>query len=119
MVIAGNHDMTFDLEFIKQKRKTWMWELTRENYESRLEAYGVDSVHDLMTNCTNLQDSLIEIDGIKIFGSPWYNDMSFSEKVQLFYGTSELQNKCKSRYFDPVQNLIEYKCYGLHSLSYL
>lgn len=48
-----------------------MWELTKENYEDRLAAYGVETVHDLMTNCTYLQDSLIEIDGIKIFGSPW------------------------------------------------
>ena len=71
VVIAGNHDMTFDLDFIQGKRKTWMWELTEGNYESRLDAYGVKTVHDLMTNCTYLQDSLIEIDGIKIFGSPW------------------------------------------------
>ena len=70
-MIAGNHDMTFDLDFIKRKRRTWMWELTKENYEDRLTAYGVESVHDLLTNCVYLQDSLVEIDGIKIYGSPW------------------------------------------------
>ena len=70
-MIAGNHDMTFDLDFIKRKRKTWMWELTKENYEDRLAGFGVDSVHDLLTNCVYLQDSFIEIDGIKIYGSPW------------------------------------------------
>ena len=77
MVIAGNHDMTFDLDFIKLKRRTWVWELTKENYEDRLEAYGVKTVHDMLTNCTYLQDSLIEIDGIKIYGSPWYVDLNF------------------------------------------
>ena len=52
-----------------------MWELTKENYEDRLAAFGVNSVHDLLTNCVYLQDSLIEIDGIKIYGSPWYDNL--------------------------------------------
>ena len=71
VVIAGNHDTSFDLDLIKHKRKSWQWQLTKENYEDRLALYGVDSVHGLLTNCVYLQDSLIEIDGVKIYGSPW------------------------------------------------
>ena len=84
VVIAGNHDTSFDLDLIKHKRKSWQWQLTKENYEDRLAVYGVDSVHGLLTNCVYLQDSLIEIDGVKIYGSPWLVYKPCSEKTCLW-----------------------------------
>jgi len=45
IVIAGNHDWCFE----RQPNKT----------------------QAILTNCTYLQDSSVEIDGLKFFGSPW------------------------------------------------
>ena len=57
VTIAGNHDFCF--EKMRQRSK------------------------DLLTNCTYLHDSEIEIDGIKIYGSPWqpeFFDWAFNLK---------------------------------------
>ena len=53
VVIAGNHDKTFDATF------------ENNNEESAKE------VQDMLTNATYLQDTLIELNNLKIFGSPW------------------------------------------------
>jgi Icc-related predicted phosphoesterase len=49
VVIAGNHELTFDPEHKK---------------------YISDTKH-LLTNCRYLEHEVIEINGFKIFGSPW------------------------------------------------
>ena len=71
VVIAGNHDMTFDLGFLHRTWSGSLWKLANYNYQSRLQAFGSKTVHDMMTNCIYLQDSMVEIYGVKIYGSPW------------------------------------------------
>jgi predicted phosphohydrolase len=59
VVIAGNHDMTFDTDnFVNLNPHHG------ENVDSR-------ATKALLTNCTYLEDSGIEILGYRIWGSPW------------------------------------------------
>lgn len=56
VVICGNHDFCFE----------------QENKKSR----------KIMTNCTYLQDEFIEIEGLKIYGSPqtpWFHNWAFNQ----------------------------------------
>ncbi|CAH2011797.1 unnamed protein product [Acanthoscelides obtectus] len=56
IVIAGNHDHTFDISFMEQ--------------DIFLDE-GTTNVQQYLTNCIYLQDSSREIHGIKIYGTPW------------------------------------------------
>jgi Icc-related predicted phosphoesterase len=51
VVIAGNHDATFDTKFASEQ--------------------DVAKTKAMLTNCIYLQDSFVELYGIKIYGSPW------------------------------------------------
>lgn len=51
IVIAGNHDCSFDKSFAS--------------------AEEVEKARSLLTNCIYLQDSSVELCGIKLYGSPW------------------------------------------------
>nr|CCA19296.1 calcineurinlike phosphoesterase putative [Albugo laibachii Nc14] len=61
IVIAGNHDSTFDSAF----------------YAQNWQKYGHAVQHDpaqvraLLTNALYLEDQAVMIDGFKVFGSPW------------------------------------------------
>lgn len=59
IVIAGNHEETFD-----------------ENCE-RLSRFctvdiSTEKIKSLLTDCIYLQDSSVELFGIKFYGAPWY-----------------------------------------------
>lgn len=47
----------------------------RENVQ-KLREFGVETVQELMSNCTYLEDSGVELYGIKIYGSPWFVSLS-------------------------------------------
>ncbi|WKY10275.1 hypothetical protein Q1695_002542 [Nippostrongylus brasiliensis] len=60
LIIAGNHDLGFDDE---------------EDLSERLPRYkdqGTPKGYNLLTNATYLQDSGVEIDGVKFYGSSWH-----------------------------------------------
>ena len=61
VVIAGNHDLSFDLETFDSTYPR----LGRGNLEMQRNA------KQKLTNCIYLEDSAVEIFGIKIWGSPW------------------------------------------------
>ena len=65
IVIAGNHDWTFSTQ-----------------HNSSIEA---------LSNATYLQDSCVEIDGIKIYGTPW--QPAFNKWAFNLYTSDELQKK--------------------------
>ena len=74
IVIAGNHDLTFDDNLVQNRR-----EYLRRNFrvheaqlEDVLEEFGVSSVKELLTNCVYLEDETVDVCGIKVYGSPWY-----------------------------------------------
>ena len=61
IVIAGNHDLTFDLESYPQ-----LWK--RFHHTHMLDAARIKGS---LSNCTYLQDEECEVEGIRIYGSPW------------------------------------------------
>lgn len=68
VVIAGNHELTFDKDF--------MAELVKQDYYrfpsvSKLRTEDFDDVQSLLTNCVYLQDSEVTIKGFRIYGTPW------------------------------------------------
>ena len=74
IVIAGNHDLTFDDNLVQNRR-----DYLRRNFrvheaqlEDVLNEYGVSSVKELLTNCVYLEDEAVDVCGIKVYGSPWY-----------------------------------------------
>lgn len=67
IVIAGNHDITFDEEMLQTDINLRRFGLDVEKVKSE----GVSSIKDLLTNCVYLEDAGVELYGIKIYGSPW------------------------------------------------
>ncbi|KAI5105476.1 metallophosphoesterase domain containing 2b [Silurus meridionalis] len=68
VVIAGNHELTFDKDF--------MADLVKQDYYrfpsvSKLRPEDFDNVQSLLTNCIYLQDSEVTIKGFRIYGTPW------------------------------------------------
>ncbi|KAI4537354.1 hypothetical protein MG293_012217 [Ovis ammon polii] len=69
IVIAGNHELTFDKEF--------MADLVKQDYYrfpsvSKLKPEDFDNVQSLLTNSIYLQDSEVTVKGFRIYGAPWY-----------------------------------------------
>ena len=68
LVIAGNHEVSFDgirHGLSGAAAKLYFW---KSPFKYTPEA---SNMKDLLTNCTYLEDSSIELYGIKIYGSPW------------------------------------------------
>uniref|UniRef100_A0A8C2AA77 Metallophosphoesterase domain containing 1 n=1 Tax=Cyprinus carpio TaxID=7962 RepID=A0A8C2AA77_CYPCA len=68
IVIAGNHELTFDQEF--------MADLIKQDFyyfpsASKLKPENYENVQSLLTNCIYLQDSDVTVRGFRIYGSPW------------------------------------------------
>lgn len=83
MVIAGNHELSFDEQFADKFKNNL---LARQNAHELLlgdvpnygntrdnifDAVNTENIRKLFTNCVYLEDSGIEIYGIKLWGSPW------------------------------------------------
>lgn len=69
IVIAGNHELTFDQEF--------MADLIKQDFyyfpsASKLKPENYENVQSLLTNCIYLQDSEVTVRGFRIYGSPWW-----------------------------------------------
>ncbi|XP_052799897.1 metallophosphoesterase MPPED2-like isoform X2 [Mya arenaria] len=72
IVIAGNHDMTFDSEFMANKHKSRFFTFdSNDSYQQDLAKYGVKHIQNMLSNCTYIEDSMVQIYGINIYGSPW------------------------------------------------
>ncbi|KAG9346926.1 hypothetical protein JZ751_005853 [Albula glossodonta] len=68
IVIAGNHELTFDQEF--------MADLVKQDFyyfpsASKLKPESYENVRSLLTNCIYLQDSEVTVRGLRIYGTPW------------------------------------------------
>lgn len=78
VVIAGNHDLTFDKSMDGQLGR---WRVKLEKVKEFLKESGVTEVKDLLTNCIYLEDSMVTLYGINIYGSPWqpwFGDWGFN-----------------------------------------
>ncbi|XP_044763145.1 UPF0046 protein C25E10.12 [Coccinella septempunctata] len=81
IVIAGNHELSFDETFSDLFRKKIALHLGSDDGEQVLnygntkddivDAVNEDNIRQHLSNCTYLEDSGIELYGIKIYGSPW------------------------------------------------
>lgn len=80
IVIAGNHELSFDKEFTERFRKNLSHNQEQNekdvlNYgsaeEDIVKAVNVQNIRQYLTNCNYLEDSEINIYGIKIYGTPW------------------------------------------------
>lgn len=73
IVIAGNHDLTFDDDLVQNRRDYLRknFGISEKGFEQQLEEYGVKNVKELLTNCVYLEDAGIDICGVHIYGSPW------------------------------------------------
>jgi len=60
VVIAGNHDVTFDIPFYNRKWQSY----TNKKLDPM-------AVKNSLTNCIYLEDSEITVCGFRIYGSPW------------------------------------------------
>ena len=73
VVIAGNHDLSFDTDFLKeggQLRRFGMWPDDIDDY---MTSKNITRMADVLTNCTAyLEDTETTIYGIRIYGSPWF-----------------------------------------------
>lgn len=67
MVIAGNHDLTFDLENYETLCKNF----AHHGHRSPLDAKKCRSILLDAGVCTYLEDSEVTIEGYRIYGSPW------------------------------------------------
>jgi Icc-related predicted phosphoesterase len=61
IVIAGNHDLTFDLENQNSLKNNFY----------NLVGVDAEKVKGLLKDCTYLEDSECYISGYKVYGSPW------------------------------------------------
>jgi len=59
IVIAGNHDITFEEDY---------YDLKWQRFHQIKEQTGVKN---LLKNCIYLEDDMIDVEGIKIWGGPW------------------------------------------------
>ncbi|XP_063422827.1 metallophosphoesterase MPPED2-like [Mytilus trossulus] len=78
VLIAGNHDLTFD---DSMEEKLNRWHIKKEKVKEFLEKNGVKKVKELLTDCVYLEDSMVTLYGINIYGSPWqpwFGDWGFN-----------------------------------------
>lgn len=81
IVICGNHELSFDKTFADGFRNTISTRHTG-TFDDEIPNYGktTDNIGDAvntqdikqyLTNCIYLEDSAVDICGIKIYGTPW------------------------------------------------
>nr|XP_023030190.1 UPF0046 protein T07D4.2 isoform X1 [Leptinotarsa decemlineata] len=83
VVIAGNHELSFDKKFIDVfRQKVSSRPCCSEYIEDEVPNYGhtkdniadavnTENIRQYLTNCIYLEDSGLEIYGIKLYGTPW------------------------------------------------
>lgn len=47
------------------------WRVNLEKVKTFLAEHGVKEVKDLLTNCVYLEDAMVTLYGVNIYGSPW------------------------------------------------
>ncbi|XP_051884772.1 metallophosphoesterase MPPED2a isoform X2 [Pristis pectinata] len=95
IVIAGNHELTFDKDFIA--------ELVKQDYYrfpsvSKLKPEDFDNVQSLLTNCIYVQDSEVTVKGFQIYGTPWCTIESIPSRcITALYDNCSAQDRKKLR----------------------
>ncbi|XGW07586.1 hypothetical protein V3C99_010617 [Haemonchus contortus] len=73
VVIAGNHECTFDDTFLRaSNRELQAKEMAlKQALQASMASSKIVNSKTLLTNCIYLEDSVIELFGITIYGTPW------------------------------------------------
>ena len=72
IVIAGNHDLIFDPDYVATVCAAPCYRDMRPKVvQQYLSKRNLTKPHELLSNCTYLQDASLTIYGINIYGSPW------------------------------------------------
>ena len=84
IVIAGNHDLTLDIDLSETKKEG---ELGNQYYSHHAKRFhgnvnydALEIKKEFVKHCTYLEDEAVEIQGLKIYGSPhspWFCDWAF------------------------------------------
>lgn len=117
IVIAGNHELTFDQEF--------MADLIKQDFyyfpsASKLKPENYENVQSLLTNCIYLQDSDVTVRGFRIYGSPWWVSTSTLLSITVnswdccrhaWLLVEELFHKSCEQAWDLFLYISDFKCY--------
>ena len=72
VVIAGNHDLTFDDRFMEGDATALAdFGVDQKEVKEFLKSQNVEKTQDLLIDCIYLLDTAITICGVKIYGAPW------------------------------------------------
>jgi len=90
LIVAGDFGNWSNSSTLSVKFNEWLGKQTQYehkliicgNHETRFNANDVEEIQKIMSNGTYLQDSSYEIDGVKIWGTPWHR------KRGCFYNAS-------------------------------
>jgi len=71
IVVAGNHELSFDDKFLQHKS------IIRVRFDARavceyLCSRNIMKMKDVLVNCTYLEDAETTVFGLRVYGSPWY-----------------------------------------------
>jgi hypothetical protein len=70
IVVAGNHDQALHCRYRRRERLKAIKDPVLKKRAERYFAADVDPL-SLLTNCTYLEDSLVTVFGLTIYGTPW------------------------------------------------
>ena len=85
IVIAGNHDISFDLENYKE-----IFEIKKKKYETY---FYPEFIKSQLTDCIYLENSSVKLFGYKIFGSPFSQENKQWAFQKKYYQMNEIWNK--------------------------
>lgn len=73
VVIAGNHELSFDPKFTQAKSSNIVKSIPALGYSRHeiSEAVSGQDVRKKLTNCFYLEDESLELFGLKLYGTPW------------------------------------------------
>uniref|UniRef100_A0A0R3RHJ1 Metallophos domain-containing protein n=1 Tax=Elaeophora elaphi TaxID=1147741 RepID=A0A0R3RHJ1_9BILA len=83
VVIAGNHEYTFDGRFVKTNESKFGAKklAVKRTLSNKFSLHEMKNAKAKLKNAIYLEDSLTELFGIRIYGTPWlpqYDDMAFN-----------------------------------------
>jgi len=84
IVVAGNHELSFDDNFLQQSRIIGV-RFHPAQVREYLLSKNLTKMKDLLVNCTYLEDSETTVFGLRVYGSPWYSELHLCRNLLLSY----------------------------------
>ena len=74
IIVAGNHELSFDDKFL-QRDCLVMGRFDANAIREYLHSKHLTKMKDVLVNCTYLEDFETTVFGLRVYGSPWYDDL--------------------------------------------